>query len=353
METVNKKTRLKNYKLLEKDFKVEYNKPLACYTTWKIGGNAEAFIVVNTAEEFIKLFATINKLNIDYFIIGGGSNVLISDNGVKKLVIKNEVSKIEFGKIVTVKQRKDKIEVLRTEDTKNKDYIQFSDLDYDDFSPIKTQVTINSGTILQKAINISLDNNLSGLQWFSGIPGTLGGAIFNNIHGGSKHFSENVEWVDVLIDGKVERLTPKQLKFGYDYSLLHEKSLPVLSVGLLLNHFDPQKARQTAIEWTKRKLVQPRNSCGSVFKNLTKDEASKAGLPNVSAGYLIDKVLNMKGYRLNGVRVFEKHANFIVNNGDGKAEDVFDLVKLIKERALAERGVKLQEEFVYIGFNNA
>jgi len=353
MEIMNKETRLKNYKLLEKNFKVEYNKSLASYTTWKIGGNAEAFLVIKTAEQFINLFATINKLNIDYFIIGGGSNVLISDKGVKKLVIKNEVSEIQFGNTINVKENIKKIKVLRTEDKENKGFLQFSDLDYNDFSPIKTRVTINSGTILQKAINISLDNKLSGLQWFSGIPGTLGGAIFNNIHGGAKHFSENVEWVDVLVNGKIERLNVNQLKFGYDYSLLHEKSLPVLSVGLLLNHFDPQKAKQTAIEWTKRKLVQPRNSCGSVFKNLTKEEADKAGLPNLSAGYLIDTVLNMKGFKYKGVQVFEKHANFIVNNGDGKAEDVFNLVKLIKERALMEKGVKLQEEFVYIGFNNA
>lgn len=355
MLIMNKDSRFQNYKLLEKDFNIEYDKPLVQYTTWKLGGNAEAFVKIKTSKEFIDLFTLIYKLNLDYFILGGGSNILISDNGVKKLVVKNEVSDIQFQEEVKVnfEYTNDKIKVLRSEDHWKKGFLSFSDLDYDDYSDLKTRVVISSGTILQKAINTSLDHKLSGLQWFSGIPGTIGGAIYNNIHGGSKHFSENVEWVDILLKGKIERLSINELKFGYDYSILHEEKFPVLSVGLLLNHFDPEKAKQTAIEWTKRKTVQPRNSCGSVFKNLTKEQAEIAGLENLSVGFLIDTVLMMKGYKYKGVQVFENHANFIVNNGEGKSQDVFELVKLIKDRAKNEVGVVLDEEFIYIGFEDA
>ena len=354
MIIMDKETRFENYKLLEKDFSVEYDKPLLQFTTWRLGGNAEAFVIVKTSEQFIALFTLIDQLNLDYFILGGGSNLLISDTGIKKLVIKNEVSDIVFGDVVKVSSEKNIGEnVLRTEEHWKAGFLTFSDLDYDDFSDTKTRVIIYSGTILQKAINITLENKLSGLQWFSGIPGTIGGAIYNNIHGGSKHFSENVEWVEVLKNGKVVRLSVDELKFGYDYSLLHKEKLAVLSVGLLLNHFDPEKAKKTAIEWTKRKVIQPRNSCGSVFKNLTQEQADSAGLKNLSVGFLIDTVLNMKGYKLNGVQVYESHANFIVNNGNGKAQDVFDLVKLIKQRAKDELGIDLVEEFVYIGFQDA
>jgi len=354
MILMNKVSRLKNYKLLEKDFKIEYDKPLFQFTSWRIGGNAEAFVVIKTSDEFIKLFQLINIYNLPYFILGGGSNVLISDKGVSKLVIKNEVSSIEIGKTIVVDDNRARsAQVLRSENHWQKGFLAFSDLSYNDFSNNKTKVTIHSGTILQKAINTSLSKELSGLQWFSGIPGTIGGAIYNNIHGGTKHFSENVEWVELLINGKIERLNVDELKFGYDYSLLHEKPLPVLSIGLLLNNYEPEKAKQTAIEWTKRKTTQPRNSCGSVFKNLTKEQAEKAGLDNLSAGYLIDTILKMKGYKHNGVQVYENHANFIVNKGEGKASDVYELVQLIKNRAKQEKNVDLQEEFVYIGFDNA
>ena len=351
---MNKASRIVNYKLLETGFKLEYNKPLSQYTTWKLGGSAEAFVVIKTSQDFVELFKVIDKVNLPFFILGGGSNILISDNGVKKLVVKNEVSDIQFNDVVKVSgQEYKRVEVLRSEDHWKAGFLSFSDLDYNDFSDIKTRVTISSGTILQQAINKTLEHKLSGLQWFSGIPGTIGGAIYNNIHGGSKHFAENVEWVDLIINGKVERLNVDELKFGYDYSILHEKRYPVLSVGLLLNHFDPDRAKATAIEWTKRKTTQPRNSCGSVFKNLTKEQADKAGLTNLSAGYLIDTVLQMKGYKHKGVQVYENHANFIINNGEGKAQDVFELVKLIKERAKNEAGIVLSEEFVYIAFEDA
>lgn len=348
---MDKKDRLSVYKKIEDSgFILEYNKSLLPFTTIKIGGEAEAFVRVTSKEEFIKIFKIISLEKIPYFLLGGGSNLLISDNGFNGVVVKDEYQKIEYLNEVSDSSVLVKTEaVIKKETHWRKGLLKLDDIDYDESTKLKTLVNVSSGCVLQSVVNKTIENDLTGLQWFSGIPGTIGGAVYNNIHGGTKHFGDFIKEIEVLVDGEVKTVTPKELDMKYDYSLLHVHRYPVISVTLLLDHGNVKRAKESAVEWTRRKAIQPRNSFGSVFKNLDPKIAINANLENPSAGYLIDCILGMKGYKLGKVQVYENHANFIVNNGAGKAIDVYNIVKLIKEKAKKEVGVDLHEEFVYLG----
>jgi len=348
---MDKETRLKIYKQIENaGLVIYYNKLLLSFTTWKIGGEAEAFLQITNKDEFIKIFKIVQLENLPYFLLGGGSNILVSDEGFKGLVIKNDYQDINYLDEIQVTQSLNKTpSVIKKETHWREGLLKLQDIDYEESTSLKTRVNVSSGTILQQTVNKTLDQGLTGLQWFSGIPGTIGGAVYNNIHGGTKHFGDFIEVVEVIVDGEIKNLTPSDLDMKYDYSLLHKHNFPVVSVTLLLNHGDIERAKASAVEWTKRKTIQPRNSCGSVFKNLDPKIASGVGLENPSAGYIIDSILKMKGLKIGGVQIYENHANFIVNNGGGTASDVYKLVKLIKDRAKKEIGIELEEEFVYVG----
>ncbi|MBU1085822.1 FAD-binding protein, partial [Patescibacteria group bacterium] len=212
------------------EFKQEHN--LATYTTVKIGGPAEVFCETKTSQEFIDLTTYAIKNDFPLTILGLGSNTLISDDGLRGLVIKNSGQNIE---ILNESSNDDpSINAFNKNSQSNQPSIQprwhsntnkgsfkyeFSDLNYDESEYPVVTVKIDSGVSLPFAINHLIDQGITGLQWYSRIPATLGGAIYNNIHGGTHFISEVIESVEIIDEkGNLKKISHQELEARYDFS---------------------------------------------------------------------------------------------------------------------------------------
>lgn len=321
-------------------FEPKQNIELAPYTTWKIGGPAKVLVEANNSKELLEIIEKAKKHNVKYIILGGGSNVLVPDRGLENLVIINKSKNIE---VLEEKVKKHKeLEIKPRHSEKNTNH-------YADFKDEGEQVLVklDSGYLLPAAIAWTLKNNLTGLQWFSGIPGTVGGALYNNIHGARKHFSDYFYSATVFDykTGETKEVSADFFEFGYDQSILRKKpNLVVLDVTLKLFKTDAAQAKEIQKKWIINKKDQPKKSSGCIFKNLTKEQQEKLNLPTPSTGYLIDKVLNLGGYKIGGAEISKDHANFIINTENAKSEDVIKLVKIIKQKAEKELNLELETE---------
>jgi len=302
--------------LKEKLPNIQKNIPLAKYTTLKVGGPAKYFFVAKNKEDLVKGVKAAKRFKLSLFILGGGSNILIGNKGFKGLVIKNEARNFEI---------------------KN------------------NRIIAESGVILNKIIETVIKAGLMGLEKGSGIPGTLGGAVYGNA-GWSKEawaIGDVVENVELLWpDGKTEKVGKKWLSFGYRDSRLEKiksKKPVILEVVLKLrsnfcvagklkkgNRRDLEKRRREILRIRSEK-IPPGFSAGSIFKNP----------PGESAGYLIEKC-GLKGKRIGDAEISKKHANFIINSGGAKADDVIKLMKLAKQKVKNKFGVLLKEEIKVI-----
>lgn len=342
--------------LPEKQLKI--NEPLAPYTTLKIGGPADLFFVAQTEDELIKAVKLAQKYKIDWVVLGWGSNILISDDGFRGLVIRNQSKEIKILGPAPENIKKER--VISEEDRhdfaviKGKEYeVKFDDLDYDETHlPVKL-VKAASGEGLQKLITWTLEHGLTGLQWFARIPGTIGGAVFNNIHGGSHFFEEYLHEVTVLNpQGEIKTLTINDLGFGYDRSRFHQSGETILNVTLKLFEGDVDRAKEVAMQWANRKSVQPHNSPGCVFKNITQQERKRLGYPTTGTGYIIEWILKFTNKKVGGARVYDRHHNFIVNDGNATAKDYLTLIKQIKAETKRKTGVNLEPEIIFVGFSD-
>lgn len=292
---------------------VKRNEPLAKHTTFDIGGPADLFYEAKTSEELVKAVKLARKLKIPYFILGGGSNLLVSDLGFKGLAIKVKT----FGCRV-------KNKVLITE----------------------------TGTPTAYVLNTALNNDLTGLEFLSGIPGTIGGAVFCNAraHFLGDFLKKPVSIGDVV--SKIEVLTPNGMikKFSgrhYPHTLsqssIKKSGDIVLSVEFRLKKGISKKAKQYIKdykEFRRDKSYQNYPTPGSIFQNP----------PRKSAGWLIDQC-GLKGKQIGDAQISPQHANFIVNLGKAKAKDVIQLIKLAKKEVFKKFGIKLEKEICLIGFD--
>lgn len=276
---------------------IKKNVLLKNYTTFKIGGPAKYFCQTKTKEELIKAIQWAKKEKLPFFILGGGSNLLVSDKGYRGVVIKIQNSKFK---------------------------IQNS----------KKEIFCEAGIPLAKLVPF-------GLEWAVGIPGTVGGAIYGNAGSFGKSMRDVVKEVEVF-DTETEEIKifkKKDCQFSYRDSLFKKnKHLIILSAKIKKRKSNPQKIKKY-LDYKKK--TQPLNfpSAGSIFKNPQ----------GFSAGQLIEKC-NLKGKRMGNVKISEKHANFIVNLGNGKAKDVKKLINLIKKQVRNQFGIILEEEIQYLGF---
>jgi len=222
------------------------------------------------------------------------------------------------------------------------------------FSPQdeKVLVSVGSGWKLNALIAYCLDKGLVGLEWFAGIPGSLGGAVYMNIHGGNYFFSDLVYKViawNQLSQKQVE-LTAKELKFDYDYSVFQEKEMVILLAQLILYRGNIEIAKKIQQYWLRQKLmVQPQRSCGSVWQNLSREEQIKHHLPTPSIGYLIDHKLRLKGRKVGQAQISLKHAGFIENLGGAKGADVLELMRLVEAEAKQKLRINLKREVMVVG----
>lgn len=289
---------------------VKMDEPMSNHTSFKIGGNADIFVTANSIEEIkaVIKYARENKINI--YVIGNGSNLLVKDNGIRGIVLKINLKNVEI---------------------KNND------------SSDKVIVDVESGVQLGFLANILLKNNISGFEFAVGIPGTVGGAVRMNAgaYGGEfKDIVVNTKCIDY--DGNEITLTNEEQKFEYRKSIFCNKDLIIIQTSLELTKVDSSEQIEKIMKenMESRKEKQPINypSAGSTFKR---------GEDFITAK-VIDEV-GLKGYKIGGAMVSEKHAGFIVNYDNASAKDILDLIEYVKKRVKEEKNKDLQLEVLIIG----
>ncbi len=334
------------------------NEPLSKHTTIKVGGPADIYFEAKSKDEFVSAIKFAHKNNIPITILGWGSNVIISDKGIRGLVVVNRSSEIsildkeeaKFDPIETTEVTEETL--ARLDQLQPEIYGKFDDLDYDETNLPTSTIYMDAGVSLPLAILKTIKADLTGMQWFAGIPGTIGGAIYNNIHGGTHFFFEIVESVEVLDKKTFETRTMnlKDLEGGYDKSIFHETNDYILSANLKLYNGDSEKALKVMQEWRRRKKIQPQISAGCTWQNLSEEQKAKLNLPSSSIGYLIEHVLKLKGEKKGNATISDKHAAFIENLGGATAEDILFLMKKIYHKAEDELGIELKPEIFLLGF---
>ncbi len=324
------------------------NESLAKYSTLKIGGPADLFINITNIEDIAPAINFSRENNIPLFVLGGGSNTLIGDKGFRGLVIKNSCTGIELLDKV-------RIDFNQTGEAKKEEshwMPGFLDLKGIDISPTSEGIRVNilSGTPLSYAISYCIEHGACGLEVFAGIPGTIGGAVWNNIHGAKWLIGQFLEEVEILTkSGERKILKREELGLNYYDTIFHSTGDYILSATFVLFLGDKQKAREVANKWIAQKTLQPKNSIGSIFRNITEEQKASCSLDNLSTGYIIDKVLNLKGYKIGGVQICETHANFIITHPGATARDYASLIEFVKETAKNKLGLDLIEEIVRVG----
>lgn len=283
----------------------KFNEPLARYTTWRIGGPADVFVAPSSTEELRGALQAASELQIPWTVIGKGSNVLVQDGGVRGLVLHMG------GKFADI-------------------YVE------------GTKVVAESGRSFVSAANISLRHNLRGLEFATGIPGSVGGAVMMNAgaHGGE--VQEVLEWSEVMdSNGEIHRFTNADLRFDYRYSILKDNPMVVVKACFDLQRGDGETLLQEVKRWSLRRastqpLSQP--NCGSVFRNPPGDHSAR-----------LIETAGLKGLRHGGAQISEKHANFIVNLGHATARDVLWLMNHVQETVANQFNIHLETEVRVIG----
>ena len=276
------------------------------HTTFHIGGNADLFCEVRTADALKKILSVCKENNIPCFIIGLGSNLLVSDNGIKGIVIKLAG-------------------------------------DFSEISVSDNQITCGAGVSLAGACVSAKKHSLSGLEFAWGIPGSVGGAAYMNAgayDGEMKDVVFSVTFMDR--DGNIKTCSKDKLDFSYRHSAFTDTSNIILSVTFELKNDNPELIGYRMQElMNRRKTKQPVNhySAGSVFK--------RPPIENCYAAALIDEC-GLKGCTVGGAEVSRKHSGFIVNDHNATAEDVKKLVEHIKKVVLEKKGIELCCEIKFV-----
>ncbi|MCD6085876.1 UDP-N-acetylmuramate dehydrogenase [bacterium] len=290
------------------------------YSTLKIGGKARYFCKVNSISDLKNIlnFASQKKLKI--FILGAGSNVLFPDKNFKFLVIKINLKKKKIFK--------------------------------------KDIIITQSGVLLPELIKFTEKNSLSGLEWASGIPGTLGGCVFENCGAFGKEIKNLILWVKTisLKPPFFEKIYfKKNLNFSYRFSLFKELKEVIVEVALKLKKSDKKTIQNRIKKFLEARIkTQPIGdfSCGCVFKNISFKELPKIYQKKfkklkrndkISTGFLID-MAGLKGKRIGGIQISKKHANFFINLGKGKSSDFKKLIFLCKKKIKEKFNINLKEE---------
>ncbi len=306
------------------------NEPMSKHTSFRIGGPARLYYIANSSDDAIKAFEVAKALGIPAVTFGGGSNLLVSDDGYQ-------------GLLLQVANRSMSID--------------------------GTRVIAESGVITGLVARKSVDAGLTGFEWAIGVPGTIGGAIYGDAGCYGGEMRDVVVTADVyrIRDGQRLTLTKDQCEFGYRESLF--KREPHLILGCVLElraASDPSASKQRMEDiMRQRKEKQPleQSSAGCAFKNFEFTNESEIELlrrevdvpesmlknKSLGAGWLVDQA-GLLGQAVGQVEVSMKHGNFLVNKGQARAQDVIGLISLIKRKIRDEFGIEMHEEVQYVGF---
>jgi UDP-N-acetylmuramate dehydrogenase len=323
-------------------FQIPYRKNalLAEYTTIGIGGPAEWLIIVDNPTQLAQTVTTCMSENIPWRILGNGSNLIISDSGVAGAVILNRCSDFQILNEQLLLPLPQKIPPRLHQLHPPTDVFQ-------EGTPLLVRVA--AGAKIIPLMKLLYRQGIVGLEWFAGIPATVGGAVYMNMHGAHQYFGELVYRAKVLLQHGIETVPNSWFEFDYDWCRLHREQGVVLEVDLLLRKGNPTQAQQAARAWARAKSLQPQKSAGCIFQNLTSEQQQRANLPSPSVGYLIDKILALKGVQKGGAQISPRHAAFIENTGNASAADVAYLIELIANSAAQQLNISLIPEIIFWG----
>ncbi len=312
------------------------NVTLAPYTYMKVGGPAQLFIEVTLTDDLFDLSAFCFLHAIPFVVLGGVSNTVISDEGIQKLVILNKTNEVEIRK---------------------------SD------GSEKATVVADSGVITAMLANETMKADLTGLEYFVGVPGTIGGAVVNNSHFTLHELIGNcILSVEVCTEEGTRAVWMKEnLQFGYDYSIFHTTKAVILKATFELYKGDQVHIKEKMMQAAQKRVrTQPIGipSTGCMFKNpkiSTQQLASLQGILSVpesavkslqdvtqiAAGFLIDQA-GMKNTVVGGAQVSDKHATYIVNLGSATAKDIDELANEVESNVFKKFGIKLEREVFFL-----
>jgi UDP-N-acetylmuramate dehydrogenase len=286
---------------------------LAPYTTFKVGGAADLLFEPRLDDEMVRALLMARDARVPVTLLGGGSNVLIGDGGVRGLVLRPRGGAV----------------------------IQES----------PGHVRADAAVTINELVRWTVGRGLAGIEAWAGTPGTVGGGVYGNAHWAGHLLSELIESVRLWQpDGIVVDTPAGEMEFGYDRSRLQRTREVLLSARFIVRPGDPAALRATARQsLAYRKGTQPLHvpSAGCIFQNPASDEPVPDGIPR-SAGALVDRA-GMKGARQGRAVVSPTHANFIVNEGGATARDIRALITACRAAVRARYGVELRDEIVYVG----
>lgn len=294
--------------------RVRRDAPLAPLTTFKVGGTADWLIDARSEADLVGALEIARSAGQPVTMLGGGSNVLVSDAGVRGLVIR-----------------------LRPMDVSQ---------------PAPDRVRADAGLTINGLVRWTIGRGIAGLEAWAGTPGTVGGAIYGNAHFGGRNIGDRVAEVRLVSpEGEARTVPAGEMAFGYDTSRLQRTREILLWAEFIAGKGEPEALRAVArASLAHRKKTQPLEtpSAGCIFQNPDPArEAIPEGIPP-SAGALVDRA-GFKSSRLGGARVSDTHANFIVNDGGATAADIRALIERCKRGVRDRFGVALREEIVYLG----
>lgn len=298
---------------------VRRDEPMARHTTWRIGGPADLFVTVQTAEELVHAVELAWTYELPCFVLGGGSNILVGDKGIRGLVIHNGAG------------------AMRIEAAGQRFPLEKVPADAQE-----AVLYLESGAALPSAARRLIALGWEGLTWAADIPGTIGGAVVQNAGAFGECLADRVvevEWMG--LSGGRGAWSREECGFGYRSSRLRgRRDIIVLGLRMQVERREPAELRARHEELTAlRRARQPAGpSAGSVFRN-------PAG---GYAGKLIEEA-GLKGRRIGGAHISERHANFIVNDAGATAQDVLRLIELVRESVWKAHGVELELEIELVG----
>ncbi len=288
--------------------RMQENVPLSSYTAARIGGPADVLVFVHKADELVQAAEKLWEMDMPFILLGGGSNVLVSDRGVRGVVIINRARLVKF---------KSQAEL----------------------PTVQAETGVTPNDIAQRAARLGL----AGFEWAAAIPGSLGGAIYGNAGAFGGEMAGNLISVELYHRQLGRQTWPvSKLEYGYRTSLLKREHPPMLllSAELTLKHGNQAEIQSKMEQFSsQRRATQPPGaSMGSMFKNPAGD---KAGRLLEAAG--------LKGKSIGNASISSQHANFFINNGQTRAEDMRALIELAQETVLKQSGIKLELEVELIG----
>ncbi|MDE6404052.1 MAG: UDP-N-acetylmuramate dehydrogenase [Lachnospiraceae bacterium] len=287
------------------DERLMFHEPMSRHTTFRVGGEAECMAVVETKEELSQLVSYLGRVEQEYFVLGNGSNLLVGDKGYRGIILK-------LGP---------RLSAVGVE---------------------KDHIAAGAGALLSQVASAARDAGLSGLEFAAGIPGSIGGAIVMNAGAYGGEMKQVVKMVRVMDkEGEILTLDNDTMEFGYRTSIIRNRPFIVLGVVLKLTSGNKEEISAKMEELMKqRKSKQPLEypSAGSTFK---RPEGHYAGKLIMDAG--------LRGYRIGGAQVSEKHCGFVINAGGASAADIREVIEEVRERVLDRFHVRLEPEVIFLG----